>query len=74
MAEVRELIPEMLHKFDFIQTLEIIDNKVLVTLDDPETRNPQIIRELVQHGLDIQFVGEIRHSLENVYLKLVQEG
>ena len=73
LAEVREHIPEMLHKFDYIQNLEIIENKLLVTLEDPETRNPQIIRELVQHGADIQFVGEIRHTLEDVYLKLVQE-
>jgi len=44
-----------------------------VTLDNPESRNPVIIQELVQAGAEIQFVGELRRSLEEVYLSLVQK-
>jgi ABC-2 type transport system ATP-binding protein len=50
-----------------------VENKLLVTLDNPETQNPEIIRALVQSGAEIQFVGELRHSLEEVYLQLVKQ-
>jgi ABC-2 type transport system ATP-binding protein len=48
-----------------------VDNKLLVELDNPEEANPQIIRRLVESGADIQFVGEIRRSLEDIYLQLI---
>jgi ABC-2 type transport system ATP-binding protein len=51
----------------------VVDNRLIVTVDDPESCNPEIIRALVEAGADIQFVGEIRHSLEDVYLRLVGE-
>ncbi len=41
-------------------------------LDDPEADNPQIVRALVAAGADLQFVGELRHSLEEIYLQLVK--
>jgi ABC-2 type transport system ATP-binding protein len=59
---------------DFIKDARMVDGKLLVTLDDPETYNPVIIRKLVEAGLDIQFVGELRHSLEDVYLQLVKNA
>jgi ABC-2 type transport system ATP-binding protein len=46
----------------------------LVNLDNPEAHNPEIIRVLVGAGADIQFVGELRHSLEDVYLQLVKNA
>lgn len=58
----------------YVHEARIIDNKLLVTLDDPETHNPEVIRALVGEGAEIQFVGELRHSLEDVYLKLIQSA
>jgi ABC-2 type transport system ATP-binding protein len=58
----------------FVREARLIDNKLVVTLDDPEARNPDIIRSLVATGADVQFVGELRHSLEDVYLRLVQNS
>jgi ABC-2 type transport system ATP-binding protein len=55
----------------FVHSTEITDNKIVVTLDDPETHNPILIRTLVELGAEIQFVGELRHSLEDVYLRLI---
>jgi ABC-2 type transport system ATP-binding protein len=55
------------------QTVESASGwKIVVGLDDPETQNPVIVRRLVEAGADVQFVGEIRHSLEDVYLSLIQ--
>jgi len=58
----------------YVKEARPIDNKILVTLDDPETHNPEIIRLLVGSGAGIQFVGELRHSLEDVYLQLVKNS
>jgi ABC-2 type transport system ATP-binding protein len=48
-------------------------DKLVVALDDPETQNPLIIRKLVEADVDIQFVGELRHSLEEIYLSLIHK-
>jgi ABC-2 type transport system ATP-binding protein len=44
---------------------------IVIELDDPVNQNPAIVRELVACGADVQFVGELRASLEDVYLKLI---
>ena len=51
--------------------VEALENKLVLTVADPESANPALIRALVGAGADIQFVGEIRHSLEDAYLDLV---
>lgn len=58
---------------DFVQTAKIMDNKLVVTLEDPETHNPALVRSLVEIGAEIQFVGELRRSLEDVYLRMVRD-
>ncbi|HUN23284.1 MAG TPA: ABC transporter ATP-binding protein [Anaerolineales bacterium] len=54
-----------------LPAVEILDNKLIVTVADPENENPAIVRALVELGAEVQFVGEIRHSLEDVYLRLL---
>ncbi len=51
-----------------------VDQKLIITMDDPEQLNPQIIRILVDLDADLQFVGELRHSLEEIYLQTMEEG
>jgi len=60
--------------FTFVQDVQAIDNKLVVRLDDPDTQNPQLIRALVNAGAAIQFVGELRYSLEDVYLQLMESA
>jgi len=55
----------------FVKEVQAVDAKLVVGLDNPEDENPVILRRLVEAGADVQFVGELRHSLEDVYLKLV---
>jgi ABC-2 type transport system ATP-binding protein len=57
----------------FVKEAEVHEGKLLLTLDDPESDNPAIIRQLVNEGAEVQFVGEVRYSLEDVYLQLVKE-
>lgn len=55
----------------FVQSVQAVDNKLVIRLNDPEEQNPALIRHLVGLGADIQFVGELRRTLEEVYLQLV---
>ncbi len=57
-----------------VREVQSVDQKLVVSMDDPEILNPQIIRILVDRGADIQFVGELRHSLEDVYLQTIQDS
>lgn len=58
----------------FVRQADAHDNRLLVGLDDPEVQNPVLVRQLVNAGANIQFVGEIRHSLEDVYLQLIHQA
>jgi ABC-2 type transport system ATP-binding protein len=69
-----ETMATAIQAMPFVREAKVIDNKLVVNLDDPETHNPEIIRALVGIGADIQFVGELRHSLEDVYLQLVKNA
>lgn len=55
-----------------VREARLVDNKLLLTVDQPESQNPDIVRALVGAGADVQFVGELRHSLEEVYLQMVK--
>ena len=68
-AEAR--FAKALEEKEFVHSVEIAENKLVVALDDPETHNPVLIGTLVELGAEIQFVGELRRSLEDVYLKLI---
>ncbi|UCF29147.1 MAG: ABC transporter ATP-binding protein [Chloroflexota bacterium] len=57
-----------------VSEANLIDHKIVVTIDDPEAHNPELIRILVREGADIQFIGELRRSLEDVYLQLVKNA
>jgi ABC-2 type transport system ATP-binding protein len=57
----------------FAREPEAVDNKLVLGLEEPEQHNPDIVRALVAAGADIQFVGELRHSLEDIYLQIVSE-
>ena len=61
----------ILHGLPYVKKIEAVENKLLVAVDDPEQHNPEMIRLLVQGGQNIQFVGELRHSLEEIYLQLI---
>ena len=61
----------ILQDLPFIKKIEAVENKLLVAVDDPEQHNPEMIRRLVGGGQNIQFVGELRHSLEEIYLQLI---
>ena len=74
LREAGNGLVEAVSKFPFAHDVKIVENKIVVTLDDPDSQNPDIIRALVGAGADIRFVGELRHSLEDVYFQLVKQA
>jgi ABC-2 type transport system ATP-binding protein len=74
LQRAEEALVEGIQAMSFIKEARQVDNKILVTLDDPEIHNPELVRYLVGQGAEIQFVGELRHSLEDVYLQLIKNS
>ncbi len=71
LREADDALLARVRALPFVKEAQRMDNKFVLGLDDPETHNPTLVRLLVEAGADIQFVGELRHSLEDVYLSLV---
>jgi len=74
LRELNPLWADLVARRPETDCVESVDNKLIVTLQDPESTNPLIIKTLVQAGAEIQFVGEIRHSLEQIYLEMVHSN
>jgi ABC-2 type transport system ATP-binding protein len=72
MKSMKKSLATIVQNLPFVHNTRLIDTKLIVTLDDPEIHNPDIIRTLVNAGAEIQFVGELRRSLEDVYLQLMK--
>jgi ABC-2 type transport system ATP-binding protein len=74
LSASNETIAASIRALPFVREAKVYENKLIVNLENPEAHNPEIIRMLVGAGADIQFVGELRHSLEDVYLQLVKNA
>jgi ABC-2 type transport system ATP-binding protein len=64
-------LADVARELAFVQSAEWHDSRLVVALDDPESDNPTLVRRLVEAGAEVQFVGELRQSLEDVYLRLI---
>jgi ABC-2 type transport system ATP-binding protein len=69
-----EKMADVLRRLPLVREVSRVENKLVVNLDNPEAQNPDLVRELVRAGADVMFVGELRHSLEDVYLQLVKNA
>jgi len=54
------------------RNIEIIDNKLVIDVSNPERENPDIVAAISAVGGRVQFVNEVSPTLEDVYLKLVR--
>jgi ABC-2 type transport system ATP-binding protein len=55
----------------FVRAVEATDSRLTVDLVDPEAQTPALVRALVEAGAEVMAVGEVQHSLEEVYFRLV---
>ena len=61
-------------RLPFVKSIERLENKLIIGLEDPDRENPALVRRLVELGADVQFVNELRVSLEDLYLDLMEDG
>jgi len=71
LAHVEEKYKTIISDLPFVKDLQQVECSLLIGLDHPEEENPIILRRLVEAGAEIQFVGELRHSLEDIYLRMI---
>jgi ABC-2 type transport system ATP-binding protein len=74
LAKAKDAFVSALRQKQFVHEANLVENKIVVKLDDPETHNPELIKVLMDLGAEVQFVGELRQSLEDVYLQLLGQG
>ena len=74
LSQADQVLVDKVTEHPHVNEAELVENKIVATIEDPETHNPELIRILVREGADIQFIGELRRSLEDVYLQLVKNA
>ncbi|HEX9019333.1 MAG TPA: ABC transporter ATP-binding protein, partial [Anaerolineaceae bacterium] len=73
---LQSLQPEwvaMLRGLPFVKDAQAVNARLVISLDNPEEQNPVIVRRLVEAGAQVQFVGELRHSLEDIYMQIIRK-
>jgi ABC-2 type transport system ATP-binding protein len=74
LAGVTDAVRAAVEKLAFVKSLRTSENKLILDMDNPEKDNPEVVRTIVQAGGNIQYVTELRSTLEDVYLKLIREA
>lgn len=63
-----------IESFDLVSQTEVKGNQLFLKVKNPEEDNPRVLSWLMKQGLRVQFITEEEHSLEEVYLKLIEEA
>ena len=79
LAQIDDQLAAAVRGLSFVKHLDVLPGeagggKLVISLSDPAAQNPAIVQALVGQGAQIQFVNELKHSLEDVYLSLMQNG
>ncbi len=74
MENVTPAVVSAIRKLNTVKSIRTSDNKLILDMDNPEEDNPQLVREIVAAGGNIQYITELRSTLEDVYLKLIREA
>ncbi len=74
LGSVTGAVSAEVEKLGFVKNLRVSDNKLILDIDNPERDNPEVVRAIVAAGGNIQYVTELRSTLEDVYLKLIKEA
>ena len=64
LAAVRKLKP---------QDLSVEENRIILTVADPQKQNPDFVQVIVSAGGRIQYVTQLTPGLEETYLKVIEE-
>ncbi|HKP55025.1 MAG TPA: ABC transporter ATP-binding protein [Chloroflexia bacterium] len=64
----------MARSFPFVKDAQAEGDLLSVTLDDPDSQNPMLLRALIDAGAQVRYVKPVLPSLEEVYLQLIGES
>jgi len=70
---ISEEIKQKLSRLDYIKSYRIEENKIFIYSEDINESTPKIVRELVLLNANILEVSQTVQSLEDIYLKLMNE-
>jgi ABC-2 type transport system ATP-binding protein len=74
LAAVTEPVLAAVKAIDFVGEVQQVDNTLVIGLQNPEEQNPILVERIVAAGGRIQFLNELRHSLEEIYFTLLDEN
>jgi ABC-2 type transport system ATP-binding protein len=74
LEAVTETLTAAVQRLGFVKGVKVSGNKLILDMDNPERDNPELVRTLVAAGGSIQYVTELKSTLEDVYLKLIREA
>ena len=74
LERVSNKIIDAVEKLSSVKNVRTSDNKLILDIDTPEKDNPEVVRTIVEADGNIQYVTELRSTLEDVYLKLIREA
>ena len=74
LASLPKSLVEVVTRLPFVQRVDRDENQLMIELDDSEKNRPELIQQIVKAGGRLMAVTEESHSLEEVYLSLVQEN
>src|SRR5262249_39729327 len=71
VVEKAEALADVVRKLTFIGSVSVQGDTLSVALDNPDDQTPLLIQALVGAGALIRSAEPIAHSLEDVYLQLI---
>ncbi|MCW4019319.1 MAG: ABC transporter ATP-binding protein [Candidatus Bathyarchaeota archaeon] len=74
LQTVTDSVIKAVKDLNAVKNLRALENKLVLDMDHPERDNPELVRVIVEAGGDIQYVTELKSTLEDVYLKLIREA
>jgi ABC-2 type transport system ATP-binding protein len=74
MQNIPSTLLKDIESLRLVSQAQVKGNQLILQVRNPEADNPQVLSWLLKQGLQVQFVSEEEHSLEDVYLKLIEEA
>jgi ABC-2 type transport system ATP-binding protein len=74
VVHLRSITPAMIEavrNVNGVTGVKVFEGKLLIDVIDPTATNPEIVSALSKAGGSIEFVNELRRTLEDVYLRLL---
>lgn len=73
LEEFDQQLYETISRLASVNGIEKVVDRLILQVDDPEKHGPDIVNAIVKAGGRIRSVGELGHSMEDVYRKLMSE-